>query len=503
MLSLTHTTQTRTLYRSIKHHRMMGRWFWIFMTIHFIIAMTYIDLGTLITTFDDPVAPLKATYGFGFLAWLTATIICLTALNCVRRKNYEAFQLTHRLLTKVCYVFGALHLKGAPVGAVLMIAPLVVWTIEFFMQNCGPKKRSGVKCVTAKVDQFTTHLILDSGAKGRDLIGRDGSDEKSTSFTEPGDYCFLEFPQISSYERHPFSLCGPPGTNRLEFRIKAMGETTFTGRLHEYVHDLKDPSELQVKVTGPYGKLSVQLQRYEHVILVAGGIGVTPMMSTLHWLLDQNYGPGALENLKSVRFIWSVQKEVQLAWCESVLKKIKEKTNVKDFCRVDFVVELFVTRPKGGSGGAGAGAGSGGEGIEMTAIPDQQREHHQLSPISHVHPVNPDKNQAWFEHTDATTGKSYYYNKKTQETTWVRPRDMDAAPAAFFESPPPAAVTRAPSSQGPVWTKGRPNIQEIFSQYKSDATTCVLACGPGRMVDNVESNSRMKSFHFHKETFMF
>jgi DMSO/TMAO reductase YedYZ heme-binding membrane subunit len=94
--------------RSIKHHRMMGRWFWIFQTIHFILALTSFDLMTLISNFDAPVKPVFVSYGFGFLTWVISTIVALTSLNVVRRKCWEVFYYTHYILTKMVYLFGKL-----------------------------------------------------------------------------------------------------------------------------------------------------------------------------------------------------------------------------------------------------------------------------------------------------------------------------------------------------------------------------------------------------------
>lgn len=37
-------------------------------------------------------------------------------------------------------------------------------------------------------------------------------------------------------------------------------------------------------IEGPYGQLSTPLGDYPHLLLVGGGVGVTPLTSTLKWL---------------------------------------------------------------------------------------------------------------------------------------------------------------------------------------------------------------------------
>ena len=54
-----------------------------------------------------------------------------------------------------------------------------------------------------------------------------------------------------------------------------------------------------------------------------------------------------------------------------------------------------------------------------------------------------------------------------------------------------------------AFTGGRPNMKELLDNLPSSEKTCILACGPARMVDDVEKESIERDFHFHKETFAF
>ena len=57
-----------------------------------------------------------------------------------------------------------------------------------------------------------------------------------------------------------------------------MGRDTWTGRLHFLAtHPAAKPPT--VYLDGPYGKLAVPVEEYESLVLVAGGIGITPMAS--------------------------------------------------------------------------------------------------------------------------------------------------------------------------------------------------------------------------------
>ena len=136
------------------------------------------------------------------------------------------------------------------------------------------------------------------------------SKESMTNF-EAGSYFFITVKELDCIIGHPFSVASAPGLylsqnamslffllwcifdltfcdnqtfttlvtpgqSQLDFYIKNMGPGTWTDKLYKMA--LNNPS---VTVEGPYGKitLGVDLQNSDNVILCAGGIGITPMMS--------------------------------------------------------------------------------------------------------------------------------------------------------------------------------------------------------------------------------
>ena len=43
----------------------------------------------------------------------------------------------------------------------------------------------------------------------------------------------------------------------------------------------------------------------------------------------------------------------------------------------------------------------------------------------------------WLEITDETTGRPYYYNEETEETTWTMPQVQNSPTESDFGAPPP------------------------------------------------------------------
>ena len=108
---------------------------------------------------------------------------------------------------------------------------------------------------------------------------------------EAGQYCFLRVGRLSDVEWHPFTLSGAPSDRRIQFDIKAMGAAhTFAARLLQLAEDRVDLGTLDIAVEGPYG-CALDYAQHDAVLLVAGGIGVTPVHSVFRELYIRADGP--------------------------------------------------------------------------------------------------------------------------------------------------------------------------------------------------------------------
>uniref|UniRef100_A0A8C1JBC6 NADPH oxidase 2 n=2 Tax=Cyprinus carpio TaxID=7962 RepID=A0A8C1JBC6_CYPCA len=101
---------------------------------------------------------------------------------------------------------------------------------------------------------------------------------------EVGQYVFMQCPSISQLEWHPFTLTSAPEEDHLSVHIRIVGDWTqalYTACGGDKTVVLDAWTLPKLAVDGPFGTASEDVFRYEVVMLVGAGIGVTPFASVL------------------------------------------------------------------------------------------------------------------------------------------------------------------------------------------------------------------------------
>jgi len=124
-----------------------------------------------------------------------------------------------------------------------------------------------------------------------------------------GQYAFINIPSITPLEWHPFTISSSPGDATLTFHIKNMGKNTWTARLARiYGRDATIDSLPVVNIDGPYGNPPPFNDQHDTLLLVAGGIGITPIISIFkdqYQLHKQNHRDA--KKLKHIYLLWVVR----------------------------------------------------------------------------------------------------------------------------------------------------------------------------------------------------
>ncbi|MFE4542358.1 ferric reductase-like transmembrane domain-containing protein [Arthrobacter sp. NPDC056727] len=94
---------------------------------------------------------------------------------------------------------------------------------------------------------------------------------------QPGQFFRFRFLSRTTWlSSHPFSLSAPPHHQFLRITVKAIGDGT------ELIHSLQPGT--RVIAAGPYGAMTAARRQAHGVLLIAGGIGITPMRALFETL---------------------------------------------------------------------------------------------------------------------------------------------------------------------------------------------------------------------------
>ncbi|KAJ2628789.1 hypothetical protein H4R22_003693 [Coemansia sp. RSA 1290] len=134
--------------------------------------------------------------------------------------------------------------------------------------------------------------------------------------------------RCSDASRRPWSR---PGRNSIVLLDRLPPEIDF--RLSgAYVHPPPRVADTRVAIKlptimidGPYGAPTQQVFDYEHIVLVAGGIGVTPMSSVLKSLYYQLTEAPHTCRIRKVYFLWVCRDVQALEWFQDLLAALDEE----------------------------------------------------------------------------------------------------------------------------------------------------------------------------------
>ncbi|ELU05066.1 hypothetical protein CAPTEDRAFT_147607, partial [Capitella teleta] len=363
---------------SVMLHKVVGYVICILTVLHTVAHLINIDTGV---PSNSTAAPLPEYWeylftfkskigfigpGFGYLSGVILDVILLIMFLCslsfVRRTgHFQIFYWSHVLYL----AFWALLIMHGPMFWYFFILPGILFVIEkIYSLKIVKIARHGHMYVTEVnlLPSKVTHLVISRPAK---------------FVYEPGDYIFINIPDIAANEWHPFTISSAP-EHRGEFWLHIRGAGYWTNRLHNFFSNYDEgiddmdglqsppkhtslkhirvaregcPSEcyknqrrrkfVKVKcfVDGPYGSPTREIMNTEHAVLVASGIGVTPYASILQSIMLRRKGrrvtcpccdksfypdvPTELMGIKKVDFIWINRDQKCFEWFVSLLTQLE------------------------------------------------------------------------------------------------------------------------------------------------------------------------------------
>ena len=256
-------------------------------------------------------------YATGWAALAPLLFLCLHSLPILRSKMYELFVILHvpisvgflatmfwhcsNYLTSWSYLWATV---GIWAGS-LLIRPLFLnWTM-FWRQSflCGEESAVTI------LPENAVKITIPTQTKWK-----------------PGQFVYLRMPGISFFENHPFtiaSLCSDdfPSEYGEQYKDMVLVFRPFSGFTRKVVNAAIRNGPYQTYrafLDGPYGGMQRELTSFDTVVLVAGGSGITAIISHLLLLIKKMRDGTAVT--KQVHVIWALKRPETAEWFKEELR---------------------------------------------------------------------------------------------------------------------------------------------------------------------------------------
>ncbi|RXG52111.1 Dual oxidase 1 [Armadillidium vulgare] len=105
-------------------------------------------------------------------------------------------------------------------------------------------------------------------------------------------------------------------------------------------HHFKYP---EIYIDGPFGEGHQTWWKYEVVVFVGGGIGVTPFASILKDIAFKSKQPISSFKCKKVIFLWVTRSQKQFEWMTDILRQVEEADN-KNLIQIHIFITQFKSK---------------------------------------------------------------------------------------------------------------------------------------------------------------
>lgn len=254
----------------IRYHRWMGHATMVIVSLHGILYYILWGIeGTFSEMFVDWGGDSSIIYLAGSISWFFGLILWGTSINLVRRALFNLFYRAHIVGFLGFAFFAYIHYSWS---WSYFFPGLLLYAVDVVMRIGQLGNVTAPSTVKVSPDERIATLQLETSA----------SMPKVCPFAE----LTLMIPSISRWQWHPFTIAATEdsesGGQILTVSMKRYGKYT-----QQLISRLAKRETLAMRVNGPFSTGTKEWAEYDNVVLVAGGIGATPLLSVLRHLIQK------------------------------------------------------------------------------------------------------------------------------------------------------------------------------------------------------------------------
>ncbi|EJU01055.1 hypothetical protein DACRYDRAFT_22860 [Dacryopinax primogenitus] len=320
----------------------------------------------------------------GHVMLLIMVLMYTTAHHKVRAQCFEVFWYTHHLAfffmiglyshATGCFVRDSVdpdYISTFPFYSTEHCLGYMSWRYTIWPGILYFGERMYREFRARRATQLDKVLVHPSGAMELRII------KKSFKYTA-GQWLFIQVPEVSRYQWHPFTITSAPEDPYVSVHIRQVGDWTQAlgerlgagpnvvaqmtkaalkasekdekmqmgmptrGDFVEVDETMNSRGLPVVRIDGPFGAPAEDVFESEVAVLVGAGIGVTPFASILKhiWYRQRRGNLGAL---RRVEFIWVCRDASIFGWFQSLLQEIEAAQTDPNFLRINIYITQKVS----------------------------------------------------------------------------------------------------------------------------------------------------------------
>ncbi|SMQ49596.1 unnamed protein product [Zymoseptoria tritici ST99CH_3D7] len=265
--------------------------------------------------------PGSYIYGTGIAALAPLAFLCIHSFGPLRRKFYELFVMVHVPVSIVFLGMLFWHCHNYLTSWNYLWATVAIWLGSyvmrlFYLNWTNPFRVSwgiGEEAAVTVLQENVVKVTIPTETRWK-----------------PGQYVYIRMPGISIFENHPFtiaSLCSDDypseyGDNHRDMVVVFRPFGGFTKKVLNSALDHGPWWTYRTFIDGPYGGMRRSMDAFDHVVLIAGGTGITAVVSQLLDLIKRMRDGKAVT--KHIHLIWALKRPEVMEWFKEELRICRE-----------------------------------------------------------------------------------------------------------------------------------------------------------------------------------